>query len=149
MTLLYHPYCTNHFLSFNSQKNFSHFFRFLGHTFPVFGSHFSGFWVTLFRFLGHTFPVFESHFSGFWVTLFRFLGHTFPVFGSSIVPARPGLSSWVTLFRYAVKYIGHCLLLSNQFFVLLYLFTFLLVFIARNLIVRTCRRQVNLNMRYI
>ena len=25
------------------------------------------------------------------------------------------------------KYIGHCLLLSNQFFVLLYLFTFLLV----------------------
>ena len=26
-----------------------------------------------------------------------------------------------------VKYIGHCLLLSNQFFVLLYLFTFLLV----------------------
>ena len=73
-------------------------FRFLGHTFPVFESHFSGFWVTLFRilghtfrFLGHTFPVFESYFSGFWVTLFRFLGHTFPVFGSSIVPAyRPG-----------------------------------------------------------
>ena len=64
-------------------------FRFLGHTFPDFGSHFSGFWVTLFRFLGHTFPVFRSHFSGFWVTLFRFLGHTFPVFGSSIVPARP------------------------------------------------------------
>ena len=52
------------------------------------------------------------------------------------------LPSWL------VKYIGRCLLLSNQF---LFCFICLLfyLFLARNLIVRICRRQVNLNLRYI